>query len=57
VIVVKDQPATRESQAGPYGVAERFVVLKKPGNSGGGKGPQLKANARSDEGKGIDDQV
>jgi len=44
-----DQLATRESQAGPYGVAERPAVLQKPGNSGGGKGPQLKANARSDE--------
>jgi hypothetical protein len=34
-----DQPATRESQAGPYGVAERPVVLMKPSNVGGGKGP------------------
>jgi RNA-directed DNA polymerase len=25
----------------------------KPGNAGGGKGPQLKANARSDEGGGL----
>jgi hypothetical protein len=45
-----DQPATRERPAGPYGMAERLVVLLKPGNSGGGKGPQLKADARSDEG-------
>ena len=35
----RDQPATRESQAGPCGVAERSVVPKKPGNAGGGKGP------------------
>ena len=49
VIAVSDQPATRESQAGPYGVAERPVVPRKPGNAGGGKGPQLKGNARSDE--------
>jgi len=34
-----DQPATRESQAGPFGVAERPVVPMKPGNAGGGKGP------------------
>ena len=34
-----DQPATRESQAGPYGVTERLVLPVKPGNSGGGKGP------------------
>jgi len=47
-----DQPATRESQAGPCGVAERLVVPQKPGNAGGGKGPQLKANAESDKGPG-----
>src|SRR5437868_14559799 len=38
----KDQLATRERQAGPCGVAERPVVPMKPGNAGGGKGPQLK---------------
>ena len=47
-----DQLAARERKAGPYGMAERLVVLTKPGNSGGGKGPQLKADARSNEGKG-----
>ena len=36
----KDQLATRERQAGPCGVAERLAVPVKPGNSGGGKGPQ-----------------
>jgi hypothetical protein len=49
VILNKDQLATRESQAGPCGVAERSVVPMKPSNSGGGKRPQLKGNARSDE--------
>ena len=34
-----DQLATRESQAGPFGVAGRSVVPMKPGNAGGGKGP------------------
>jgi len=34
-----DQPATRESQAGPFGVTVRFVVPMKPGNAGGGKEP------------------
>src|SRR5215469_15209882 len=48
-----DQLATRERQAGPHGVTERLVVLMKPSNVGGGKGPQLKGNARSDEGGGI----
>jgi hypothetical protein len=47
-----DQPAPRERQAGPYGVAERSVVPMKLGNSGGGKGPQLKTDARSNEGHG-----
>jgi hypothetical protein len=28
----------------------------KPGNAGGGKGPQLKGSARSDEGQGIGDE-
>ena len=49
----RDQPATRERQAGPLGVTERLVVLMKPDNAGGGKGPQLKGNARSDEDGGI----
>ena len=56
VIAVEDQPAPRESQAGPLGVAERLVVLMKPGNAGRGKGPQLKGNARSDEDGGIGDE-
>jgi hypothetical protein len=33
-------------------MAERLVVLMKPGNFGGGKEPQLKADARSDDGRG-----
>ncbi len=40
------QPDAREGQAGPPGVAERPVVPRKPGNAGGGKGPQFKANVR-----------
>jgi hypothetical protein len=51
-----DQLAARKRKAGPYGMAERLVVLTKPGNSGGGKGPQLKADARSDEGWEIGDK-
>ncbi|RXH53833.1 hypothetical protein GRAN_5171 [Granulicella sibirica] len=46
-----DQLAARERQAGPFGVAERLVVPMKPGNAGGGKRPQLKANVISDEGQ------
>jgi hypothetical protein len=47
-----DQLAARERKAGPCGMAERLVVPKKPGNSDRGKGLQLKADARSDDGKG-----
>ena len=47
-----NQLAARERKAGPTGMAERLVVPTKPGNSGGGKGPQLKADARSDDGTG-----
>src|SRR5215467_7399968 len=49
-----DQPATRERWAGPCGAAERLAVPGKPGNSGGGKGPQLNTDARSNAGVGID---
>src|SRR3979409_564914 len=47
-----DQPDAREGQAGRPGVAERFVVPLKPGNAGGGKGPQFKTDATSGEGFG-----
>ena len=40
------------NDTGPYGVAERSVLPMKPGNSGGGKGPQSKTDARSSEGHG-----
>ena len=48
-MVSDDQPDAREGQAGRPGVAERPVVPKKPGNAGGGKGPQFKAGAGSGE--------
>jgi hypothetical protein len=47
-----DQLAARERKAGPFGMAERLVEPMKTGNSGRGKGPQLKADARSDDRKG-----
>src|ERR1700704_2938891 len=47
-----DQLEAREGQAGRTGVAERFVVPLKPGNSGGGKGPQFKTDAIRGEGPG-----
>jgi hypothetical protein len=51
-VVIDDQPETREGQAGRLGVAERFVVLLKPGNAGGGKGPQFKTDEIRSEGPG-----
>lgn len=44
------QLESREGQAGPCGVAERLVVVMKPGNAGGAKGPQFKVNVRSGKG-------
>ena len=41
------QPDSREGQAGPTGVAERPVVVVKPGNAGGAKGPWVKVNVGS----------
>jgi hypothetical protein len=46
-----DQLATRERQAGLSGMTERLAIPMKPGNAGGGKEPQLKGNARSNEGR------
>src|SRR6266849_3584769 len=39
-------------RSGALGVAERFAVPLKPGNAGGGKGPQFKTDATSGEGFG-----
>jgi hypothetical protein len=43
------QPDSREGPAGPTGVAERPVVVPKPGNAGGAKGPWVKVNVGSGE--------
>src|SRR5450756_2183282 len=51
-VVSDDQPEAREGQAGRLGVAERFAVPLKPGNAGGGKGPQFKTDAIRGEGPG-----
>ena len=51
-VIRDDQPDAREGQAGRTGVAERLVVPMKPGNAGGGKGPQFKTDATSGEGPG-----
>lgn len=36
---VPGEPVVREHRAGPGGVADRPVVVGKPGNAGGAKGP------------------
>jgi hypothetical protein len=51
-VVSDDQPEAREGQVGRLGVAERFAVPLKPGNAGGGKGPQFKTDAIRGEGPG-----
>ncbi len=48
----RSQPDAREGQAGPDRVADRLVVPGKPGNSGGGKGPEFKKAARRGKGQG-----
>jgi len=53
VIEKADQPEAREGQSGRDGMAEGSVVPVKPGNAGGGKGPQFKGNARRSEGQEI----
>jgi hypothetical protein len=51
--VVRDgQPEAGDGQTGRPGVTERLGVPLKPGNAGGGKGPQFKTNAASGEGPG-----
>src|SRR5262249_24759703 len=51
-VIRDDQPDAREGQAGRTGVAERLAVPRKPGNAGGGKGPQFKTGATRGEGPG-----
>src|SRR5882762_6469061 len=52
-VLSDEQPDTREGWAGRLGVTERLVVPMKPGNAGGGKGPQFRTDARRSEGQEI----
>ena len=51
-VVGDDQPEAREGRSGRSGVTERPVLPLKPGNAGGGKGPQFKTDAGRGEGPG-----
>ena len=50
-MVGDDQPDAGDGTGRALGVAERFVLPRKPGNAGGGKGPQFKTDAASSEGR------
>ena len=50
---MRAQPDAREGQAGLPGESERSIVPLKPGNTGGGKGPQFKVNVRSGDSREI----
>ena len=50
----RTQPESREGKPGHEGVAERSVVLKIPGNTGGGKGPQFKRRSEGKDNREID---
>ena len=43
------QPDAREGQAGPSRESDRPIVPPKPGNAGGGKGPEFKGQRRRGE--------
>ena len=49
-------PAAREGQAGPRRMAERPVVVMKPGNSGGAKGPQFEGKRKKERAGEIGDE-
>ena len=44
-----DLPETGDGQRGRYRVAERSALAWRPGNAGGGKGPQFKTDVESGE--------
>jgi hypothetical protein len=51
-VIRDDQPDAVRDRPGAPGVTERLAVPLKPGNAGGGKGPQFKTNAASSKGPG-----
>ena len=51
-----NSPSFSSAQAGPGRESERFVVPQKPGNAGGGKGPQFKTSVESGDSQEIGDE-
>ena len=50
-MTVNEAPA--RDRLGRFGESERSIVVLKPGNSGGAKGPQFKDNAKRGKDEGI----
>jgi hypothetical protein len=50
---VRDPTGSPRGTGRPVGESERPIVPSKPGNAGGGKGPQFKVNGRSGESREI----
>ena len=50
------RPAAREGQAGPRRMAERPVVVTKPDNPGGAKGPQFEGKRKKERAGEIGDE-
>ena len=48
-----EQLDAREGRSGRFGVTERLVLPMRPGNAGGGKEPQFRTDAISNEGQEI----
>lgn len=49
---ITNQTSVR-NRLGAFGVVERLVVPRRPGNSGGGKEPQFKTGAGREKGQEI----
>lgn len=53
VVGESHQLVTREGQTGRFGVADRRVVPMKPGNAGGGKGPDFGHAVEGNKGRRV----
>ncbi len=46
--------AVRGKEGGPDGESDRAIVARKPGNSGGAKGPAFRHASEAEEGRAIE---